>query len=262
MRFVYIAVLTSVALPVAFSQQQQSTFVRDFCVKVRDGKENDFRGYLRDVSAKLAQVRVNDGRLQWWIAEEAVVPGGESARCDYHLVSGYNGFPSEPSTNQTGGDFERAKINRADATARRDSTSRLVSVDIWRVVGSAGATAREGSYVRHNFYKVKPGHTVSDWVKLENSGWKPFAEALGKEKDGLGWVALGLILPGGEHVPYNGMTIDLLPDWKTIGEGLPFTSVWPKVHPDLDFSAYMNLVSNTVERRSVELYKAVHVIRK
>ena len=121
----------------------------------------------------------------------AVIPSGETARC-YTLAYRYEGFPPEPQTRQQAEAlFQKANVQGtySDLLAKRDSSSRLVSNDLWRNVpqGEVGSHLEKGQYVRVNLYKVNPGHTVSEWTQLEMSGWTPFAEAMAKETPSSPW---------------------------------------------------------------------------
>jgi len=78
----------------AFGQTQgPALYARDICVKVRDGKWQEYSAFLQSVTAKLAAVRVESGAYASYAIAEAVAPTGRSARCDYHLVTTYAGFP-------------------------------------------------------------------------------------------------------------------------------------------------------------------------
>src|SRR5664279_6375823 len=78
--------------------QDQPAYVRDACVKVAPGKSAEYAAMLRDVTAKQMRVRIDDGHAAWWLALSSVVPAGAAARCDYHVVIGYAGFPPETPT--------------------------------------------------------------------------------------------------------------------------------------------------------------------
>src|SRR5690242_4849858 len=109
-----IALLALAVLPALFAQQQSqppSVFIWDTCIKSQDGKSQDLQKYLADVSKKVAQVRVNEGRIDWWAVERAVVPAGEAARCEYHIITAHTGsLPEPPNAAETAADYERAKI--------------------------------------------------------------------------------------------------------------------------------------------------------
>ena len=89
--------ITAGCVFMAAAQNQPQAYVVDTCVKADPGKNAETTAYIRDVSVKTAQVRVNEGTAAWYLAMSAVVPAGSEARCDYHLVTGYKGFPPEAS---------------------------------------------------------------------------------------------------------------------------------------------------------------------
>ncbi len=256
--------MAAACVPAAIAQEQP-TYVQQFCVKAVAGKLSSLDAMIPD-AAKLVQARIEEGQLTAFIALKAVIPAGTSARCDYVLSYFYTGFPPEPRTReQQEATFRKAKIagTYSEMLAKRDATSVLVSDDLWRGAtgGTAGPGSVKGSYVRLNLYKSKPGHTTAEWAKMEVEGWKPFAEALAKETPGFGWRAELLTMPGGSSLHYDGMTVDIFPNWATAGRGYS-AQMWTKVHPDLKINDYLSKVNETIDRYKVELYRTVEVVRK
>jgi hypothetical protein len=236
--------------------QDQPAYVRDACVKVAPGKSAEYAAMLRDVTAKQMRVRIDDGHAAWWLALSSVVPAGAAARCDYHVVIGYAGFPPEGSAEQTTAELKKAGLNitSEEYVAKRDMLSSLVNLDIWQVRADVGPALEKGQYARLNYYRVKPGQGAA-WLKLETTGWKPLAESL---KDShLGWHLNTLAMPAGEYLHYNALTVDTFPSWTALGQGVPANTAWPKVHPDMPFADYLSLVGNTVERYRVDVLRVV-----
>jgi hypothetical protein len=255
----FLAVALSLA-PAVLAQTDESTYIRDLCIKGNDGKHADLANYLRDVTAKLAESRVKAGDYIGFVAEQAMYPAGSAAACDYHLVYAYHGFPKQGAP-PTDASYKQANVSMtlSEATARRDACSRLVSAEIFRIRANAGANVRAGGIVRRNYYRMKEGQSISNWLKLETTGWKPYAEAISKIKDGTGWVAGQLVMPGGDRTHYQGMTVDFYPNWDSLGQSVP-ADTWQKVHPELSFSDYMGKVGATATRYSVETYRVVHQV--
>ena len=168
--------LTAAVCLLAAAAQDQPGFVRDSCVKVAPGKSAEFEAMLHDVTAKQMRVRIDEGHAAWWLALSAVVPVGTAARCDYHVVVGYAGFPPEtPTPEQNTAELKKAGLNMtsADYAFKRNSLSTLVNVDIWRALADVNPSLEKGNYARLNYYRVKPGQQAA-WLKLETTGWKPF----------------------------------------------------------------------------------------
>lgn len=246
--------MASAVFFVSSSLAQQPTYVRDFCVKVKPGKGADYAKRLQEVSAKLARVRVDEGRAIWWAAQRAIVPVGSEARCDYHILYASTGFPPERlSREQISADLKKAGVGMSyeEMVGQRNELSTLVSLDIWRLVGGVGAGVK-GSYVRHNLYKAKPGQT-NEWVRLETESWMPVAKTYADEGSGRGWVAAVRAIPQGDDLKYNAITVDIFPTWAALGEGIGALERWKKVHPNLDVADYLGLLDNvrTVHRRQV-----------
>jgi hypothetical protein len=251
-------------LSCAVSGQAQAPqhFSRDICVKVRDGKSQEFTGFLRDVTTKLAKVRIDSGIYSSFLIARAEEPLGRSAVCDYHLVYGFIGFPQEaPTPEQTSADLKKAGIAMTfdQMTAKRDELSYAVGVDLWRAQESVGSSLK-GGYARLNYYKTKPGMVVADWIRMESSGWKLLAETVAQETPGMAWWAATLVMPGGTSLPYNGLTVDSFPSWAALGKGIPTRAIWNKVHPEMDMATYLSRVGTLVERPRVDIVKLIEVL--
>jgi hypothetical protein len=232
-------------------------------VKVRDGKGEEFSAYLRDVTTKLARVRLDTGVYSSFLIAQAVAPAGRSAHCDYHIVYGSMGFPAEAAgPEQTAADLKKAGITmtREQVVDRRDELSYLVGVDVWRGQESVGISVKSG-YARLNYYKTKPGMSVGEWARMESTGWKLVAEAVAKEKPGMAWWAGVLSMPGGTSLPYNGLTVDSFPTWAALVKGIQTRAVWNQVHPEMDLATYMERHGTIVARPRTDAVKFVEVMR-
>jgi hypothetical protein len=135
---------------VAVAQDQPQAFVVDTCVKAAPGKGVETSAYIRDVLAKTAKVRVDEGTAAWYLAISAVVPAGSEARCDYRLATGYKGFPPEASAERAAADRKKAGITMTpeEVAARANAVGHAVSTDYWRVLADVGPNLEKGQYVR------------------------------------------------------------------------------------------------------------------
>ena len=242
--------------------QPQVQFARDTCVKVKDGKAQEYAKYLQDVTVRLAKVRVDAGVIASYTIGQAVAPVGRAARCDYHIVALYDGFPPEAaSPEQTAADMKKAGISmsREAMIAKRDELSNLVGVDVWRYREKVG-TSQKGGYARINYDNIHAG-MGAEWATLESTGWKQLAEAASKEY-GTAWRVAALAMPTGASLPYNGMTVDIFPSWAALGKGIPTRALWNKVHPDVDISAHLNRLSTIRDVPRIDTVKLIEVITK
>jgi hypothetical protein len=122
---------------------QPPSFSRDICVKVRDGKGAEYAAFLRDTTMKLAKVRLDAGMYSSFVIAQAVEPVGRSARCDYHIVYGFVGFPPEnPSAEQTASDMKKAGIAMSgeQVAAKRGELSYLVGIHAASRIGQKPPT--------------------------------------------------------------------------------------------------------------------------
>lgn len=251
------------AMSGALTAQTKPDYVRSVCVKVRDGKQQAYAESLRDVVTKTAQARVDAGIYSAFLIMKSVEPIGQSARCDYRLVSVSPGFPEEPLTRQqVSADLTKSGVVMSydQMVATRNELSYLVGMEIWRrreIVGQSVV----GGYARLNYYKVKAGHTPAEWLELEGAGWKPLAESQAKDTKGSAWSASSLVAPNGTSYPYNGITVDSYPSWAALANAGSPRAAWDQIHPNQEFTAYMDRVNSAVDRVSMELVNYVEILR-
>jgi hypothetical protein len=246
----------------AQGQSEQPT-VRDYCLKIASGKGAEFEAYIRDVALPLAQARADSGEFAWFVVERGVIPAGSSARCDYRMLYGYKGLPPEElSKDGLDAALKRAKLTlTADQLiAKRTSITSLVAAEIWYHIDSIGPGAEKGNYLRLNHYKVQNGE-MDEWVRMERTYWKALMDAWLKAGGKGSWGVYGLGMPGGDSMPYNGVTVDLFPDWNGLMQGVPMTELWPKVHPNTTPTDTFNRYDRIRSIHDVEYYKIVEVVR-
>lgn len=248
----------------SFAQgQAEPPTARDYCIKVPPGKGPEFEAFLKDVGMPLARARFEAGEFAWVVVESAVVPAGSSAACDYRVVYGYKGLPPEPPSNDAlAAALKRAKLALTvdQVVARRNAVTQLVSLDIWYGIDRIGPPAEKGSYVQVNHYNVKYGE-MDEWERLEKTYWKPIVDAWVKAGGKGSWSVNGLWRPAGDATPYNGVTVDVFPDWASLVHGVPAGELWPKVHPDTTTSDVFNRLEKVRSVHDREIYKIVELVR-
>jgi hypothetical protein len=252
-------------LGACFAQNQTPpNFVRDYCVKVANGKGAEFSAYTHDVAVKLIQGRVDSGESMWGGIARVVSPAGTTARCDYHIVYGYSGkLPEPPSDASTEAAMRRGGLTMtaAELAAKRDALSRLVSVEVMRGVdGVPLASMGKGTYVRLNHYKVRSGQRTADWLDLERNTWKPLVAADNADGHSSGWGVWVITMPGGDGIWSNGLTVDLFPDWEALMRGIPLNQLWPKVHGNRSRAEWSDRLSTICERPLIEIARFVEYV--
>lgn len=253
------ATLSLLLLPILHGQTPQNGFMRVLCVKAKDSKYSELKTFMTDTVAKLAKVRVEAGDYTSFVLTEAVAPAGRSAKCDFQLVYGTSGFPGEVKPLDTAA-LQKAglKMTVEERNTKRDSISYLVSTEYWRARDLVGKAVK-GGYARVNLYKAKG---IGDWMNMELTGWKPLAKMMADEAEGSGWGVYYLALPGGTNLPYNGMTVDLFPNWAAVGAPNNARARWMKLHPQQDLAAYLDKLGSVAERVEVNTFRLLEVIRR
>lgn len=258
---IFFLLAIGVLAPLA-NAQTPATYVRDTCVKVKDGKQREYTKYINEVAVKLGKYRVDSGAVLGFAIHQAVAPQGTSAKCDYHFVYSYRGFPRE---SVTGAALE-AEMKKAGVAMSSDAAADLgtassyrVNTEIWRLRERVGDIAK-GAYVRRYLDKIHPG-MQNVWLESHKNGWKPLAEELAKAH-GTAWRTATLVMPGGTELPYNALTSDYFPTWEKLGQDLGIRNVWNKLNPGSDLTAYMNALSTVRDRPRMEVFRVIEYFRK
>jgi len=150
-------------------------------------------------------------------------------------------------------------LTREAMIAKRDELMYLAGVDTWRWMARVGRSVK-GAVAQINYDKIHSGKG-GEWLSMELNGWKPIAEAASKDH-GTAWRVATLVMPGGEDLPYNAMTIDVFPNWASLGKGLPNREIWKKVHPNTDLSAHLARLAAIRTRPRADVVRLIEFIEK
>lgn len=221
--------LISVSAPA--SAQDQRAYSRVLCVKATPGRTAERIDLATNFGQKIAQARVDAGGPAVWYFMQAVIPAGERAPCDFLVVHGYDGFPTP--LLPLGEALAKAGVNMkaAEFRAKRAESSRLVDAELSYLVERVG-TVETGNYIRVNYMKV---HDMQEWLDLESNVWKQIMEERVKAGRLKAWRAFRLFLPRGTSLPYNAVTVDVFPDWASIGKPGEINKFFEKAHPGRRF---------------------------
>ena len=114
---------------------------------------------------------------------------------------------------------------------RRDSLTTLISDDLFQNRAVVG-TMKAGNYFIVNYMKTS---NVEDWIAFEKKVWTPVAEALVKDGKTAGWSLNVQVLPGGSDLKFQGVTVDIFPNWDAVFAQDPqFVERFKRVHPDME----------------------------
>jgi hypothetical protein len=228
-----IFALAALSAGVLSAQQTAGGFHAVACIKVEPNKRAEFTQFTRDVATKWMQARADSGEIAAAFLLRPVLPSGSEQRCDYVSVTVFPGAPPEPA----GLDHLTAMLRKAgvgmsgeEFAARRNSVSHLVSSELWRTAISIGHVEK-GDYAYANFMKV---HDVPAYMELEQSLWKPMAQAWIEQGSLHGWVVNRPVLPGGTDLKYQAVTLDIYPSWSEAMKPRPIEETFKKVHGDKD----------------------------
>ena len=216
------------------AQEAPTGFHRVACVKVKAGMAHQFTEWAAGDMHKYAQSRVKSGAVSSWYLLSSVIPQGESAQCDYIMVSIYSGVPTPPMEHDDlGAALKQAGVS---ATAqewieRRNSMITLISNDMFRTLSAVGSP-KKGDYFIVNYMKVS---NMDDYIAYEKKVWVPFAEALAKDGSRTGWSLNARVFPLGASTTFQAVTVDIVPSWKEIFQPSgDFATSFRKSHPDME----------------------------
>ena len=235
-RLFFCAALAAAFAANLATQQSSTGFHSVACIKVKPENSTEFRKWAAGDVHKFAQSRVDAGALSSWIMLRSIAPAGQSATCDYVVVSMYPGIPPQPlGLEELDAALKKAGITATaqQYTDRRTSLTTLVSNNIFQAQDSVGAF-KKGDYFIVNYMRVSP-ENLDDYVAYEKKVWKPLAEAMAKDGTRSGWSLNLRVLPNGSEQPFQAVTVDVYPSWESVfKEDSQFVDRWRKVHPDME----------------------------
>jgi hypothetical protein len=259
-----VAALISMADQRLWSQESPPVHASGFCMKVLPGKGAEFERHLTDVSRKLAQVSVNEGRMSAWMVSRAVVPAGDEAGCDYVIQYFYSGPPPKPAdTADTEARLKKAglKMTAQQLQAQRASLYKLAGHR--RMVRSAGfGTIEKGDYYHANYMKARPGKEA-EFHQFELKVWLPAAEAAAKEgHPRKAWGAWHVLYPSGTATRFDDITTDIFRDWDSIWKPQSFPqAIWDRVAPGKTLTELGAQITSLRDLTSNQLFVVTDLIR-
>jgi len=253
-----------VALAAAFSamlpaQQAPTGYHSVACLKVKPENNTEFRKWAAGDVHKLAQSRVDSGVFSSWMLLRSVIPSGESAECDYLVVSMYPGIPPHPmELDELEADLKKAGIamTAQEYVDRRNSLTTLISNDLFQNRAYVG-TFKKGDYFVVNYMKAA---NIEDYVAFEKKAWMPFADAMAKQGTRSGWSLNARVFPGGTDVGFNAVTVDVFPTWDSIFADSNFYELWRKVHPDMELGTTFEQYDKLRHQGDVDIFVAQDII--
>jgi hypothetical protein len=216
------------------AQDQQGGYHRVACIKVKPGKEAEFREFVAGAARKFFQSSADSGEIAGWFLARTVIPAGSEAGCDYVGVTLFRDLPRPPlGLEEIDKGLKRAGVamSASEFVAKREEVSSLVSANLWRQAVAAGVPPEKGDYAYVNFMKV---HSMHDWMDMENNVWKPMAASFAKGGGLRGWSVNVLVLPSGTDTKFQAVTLDVFPNWEAAFKPLPVEDTFKQVHPDKD----------------------------
>lgn len=227
------------------------------CIKCPGGKGDAYRDYMLSTTAKSMQVRANEGDINGWIFARAYIPSGEESECDFIQMNLHQGFP--PPGTPIDPWFKKAglKLDRKEWYANLGPLSKLVRVELWRGVQSAGEV-RKGNYLRLDMLKVAPARQ-DEWKRLQGE-WLAAGQGAVDQKLITAWQADELILPSGSGYRYGARRVTAFPDWTSIGQ-IPDDQALVRRVLKGKAPALLGREVRAGELARSELYEVVEVVR-
>jgi len=237
---------------VSAQSQPQTGYYARACIKVRDGKMAEARKFIEE-HRKLVQAVVDSGPIGTVFMMRSVMPAGETATCDLAQVTFFKGAPpAPPGVDAIATFMQKAGMSEsaAEFLTRRDSLMRLVSSEMWQTAVAVG-NMQKGDYAFINHMKV---HDMPAWMELERSIWKPMAESWVKDGSMRGWLVSRPVLPGGTGLPYQAVTVDVVPAWDNVFKALSLEKTFKQVHSDKNLNEVMEKIGKARDLALRELF--------
>ena len=259
---IFFAAAAAFAFSTALIAQPSSPdFHSVTCYKLKPDSTAAFNKFESEEVHKIAQARVDAGEITGFYLLRAAIPQGESAECDYVVVTLYPKTP-HPFT----GEVLAAAISKSglkmtpdDYVHHREAVVKLMSVAVFQNQFGVGAP-KKGDYFQVNYMKVTDAN-FDDWIGYEKKVWKPVAEALVKDGREDAWSVNVQVMPFGSDLPYQAVTVDVYPSEDAVfTEDPQFADRFHKVHPDMEFGTTMEHFDKLRTRGLVTLYSLDDIV--
>lgn len=228
-------------------------------VKVLPGKNAEYLQFSQDYSMKLAQARVNAGEILTWTLLRAAMPAGQEARADYIISEITEGIPREPSSASASLQKIGINISSSEYSQKLTRLATLVTYELWQIRARTGAP-QKGHYIFVNSMKVRD---AAAFTRFETDVQLPIFDARVKQGDLSGWLYATKVLPSGTEAPYQALTADMFPTWKSAFSAWSSSrDLFAKVHPGKDYNQTMGELNKLRDLARRELWMVVERVEK
>jgi hypothetical protein len=244
------------ALTPAPAQQPTSpTWALSRALKVEPAKTAEFEKFYRDTVKKYHAAQKAAGSELGWTLSKVVLPNGTDADVNYVSTSYFDKFPpldEEPSASA---------IEKAGTTPEKFRTAvqmlrTLVRTTVSRRLETLGPR-EPGDFVRVDYMRVAPGKSA-DYINLEQTVYRALHERRRKEGILKSWSLNAVVFPGGSDRKYDFFTTNAVKSSADLGGiGSGYTTLFAKVHPDLNLVAVTN---RTQELRTIVATRVLHLM--
>ncbi len=236
MKFIRIIFLLLFSVNFLAAQNPDSSKYID--VSYIKSKSADYVNFEKEVWKPINQQLIKEGKKSAWYLYKLKYPQGSLADYDYVVVNVYPEW-NQLTFSSTDLPDVLKKVNtklKVDSILMKTSAMRTVAWrQLFRLIGQAVAKETKPSkFVIANEVKSVAGQE-SEYVKLEQTYFKPFHTARSAEGIMNNWGLYKRELPYGEKFSYDYVTFNGYATWDDITKQNPPTA-WKKVHGDLNFN--------------------------
>jgi len=186
-------------------------FIVDY-MKVKPGMEQDYVN-LEKAWKKIHAATVQSGQSDGWYLEQVVSPYGTQTEYNYCTIRRYIGktkFAKSMDNSIFPSDWKsRLTPEEVELVGRTTEIREMVKQEVFSQAEGAFPEDWNHPKVRiANYMKCKPGVSMSDYINVEASIWKPVHKVMLEKGKREGWGMYVLELPYGTEMPYDAITVD------------------------------------------------------
>jgi len=255
-RLLAAAALAVACLATAHSQTTSPGYHTVACFKLKPDSSAAFQKFAADEVHKIAQGRVDSGEITTFYLLRAVFPQGQSAECDYVVVTLFSSMPHVFGHEELSAAIRKSgmSITPDDYINHRNALATLVSAEVFQNQTFVGV-AKKGDYFQVNYMRVSDAD-MGEYLAWEKKVWKPLAEAFLSDGKRTGWSLNLRVMPAGADLPYQAVTVDIFPSLDAVFADDPqFVDRFRKVHPDMELGTTFEQYEKLRARASVRLFE-------
>lgn len=222
----------------------EKTYVEVGCLKAKVPGNPELEAFLMDEAMAYNKVAMEKGMILDFLVFRMMYPNGDDCKCDYRMVSVYNGMAQMDMFTPADTGMKLATEAFGDgAQAAWEKWMSLVNYkgsEIFELTMSASEGPVYSPMTHVNFMSVKPDNAMA-YEKMEQDVWMPVVKEAMKQGMLEDMTIWRRVMPNGKGYEGDYIQVVDIENFAQMGswEMEKFAAIFQKVHPGVDIGEMM-----------------------